>query len=189
MINNSHGKRMVQEDLIALLKSFKENGIKSLAVDEQGNFLVNGEPVGGAEYTAGDGISITEGVIANTAKGKQLYQHNIVLIREGLEITLEFISAKATYTKEEFYQYIIDNYDNTNKLLSCKGIYKNPNATSGYLEIIGLYKTSSITQDYIGLSCYDFNFNFDDKIVSATQSNLTNFRYSDMTFNDDVITL
>lgn len=74
MINNSHGKRMVQEDLIALLKSFKENGIKSLAVDEGGNFLVNGEPVGGgAEYTAGNGIEITEN---NEIKTK-LYTYHI----------------------------------------------------------------------------------------------------------------
>lgn len=60
-----------------LVEFFNKNGIKNIQLEtgstievKEGSLLVNGEEVGGAEYTAGDGISIENNTVTNTRKLK-----------------------------------------------------------------------------------------------------------------------
>lgn len=135
--------------------------------------------VGGVEYSAGTGISITDGVIANTKPYDQLYIHNVKLAYQSYGIAeIEFISTKSTYTKDEFMA-VIQSYP-ANSPLAATGSYKGLYDTNSYLNIYGVSRGN--LSDQIGFIGEKITVNFSNSTVTIEQQSITGIGTSTVTF-------
>ena len=137
--------------------------------------------VGGVEYTAGTGISITDDVIANTKPYPTLYQHNVKIAYQNYGMfDIEFISTKATYTKDEFFDYVYTyNYQAP---LICTGSYRGLYDNNIFTIISGISK-DVVTANTYALYGESFTVNFSNSTVNISAVTLSGISPTSTTFN------
>ena len=158
---SSQGKRMVNENLIAILKEMDSKGISiadladvldAFASGEVQEKLTAGDNISISEenvisatdttYTAGSGITITDGVISST--GGTLYSHDILLRYSyaPFNATANIINKTSTaLTRATLATYLYsNNLTSSTAMLNANGDIK---INDVLYDIIGIYATSN----------------------------------------------
>lgn len=153
-----------------LVEFFNKNGIKNIQLEsgstievKEGSLLVNGEEVGGAEYTAGDGISIENNTITNTKPNKQLYNYLIQVRDTDANVDINVVTTVNILpsSNEDFKNFI-------KRLL--KGLTSSYNP---YLTVVGIGRI------VLGSDYYTIIYN--ELIVSDNHAEIGGFHYYDTT--------
>ena len=138
----NQGKRMVSEDQIKKLENLADirTAGENITIE---NGVISAQS-GGTEYTAGNGIEITEAnVINNTAPGSTLYEHNISVYYystdEKIRIAIKIINSSNTaFTTTNLYNFLNTNSFRYDTIYEATG-FQIKASSSDYLIISGVF--------------------------------------------------